>query len=71
MTQTAAVVAVVVSLMLGYYWARWRRAEGSARSARALADAAGRQAWKARGVILLMGVAVYVVIHLWLGGRGR
>ena len=67
MTQTAAVVAVVVSLMLGYYWARWRRAEGSARSARALADAAGRQAWKARGMILLIGVAVYVVLHAWLG----
>lgn len=71
MTQTAAVVAVVVSLMLGYYWARWRRAEGSARSARVLAEAASRQVWRARGMILLVGVAVYVVIHLWLGGRGR
>ncbi|HEY5352110.1 MAG TPA: hypothetical protein VIK57_06615 [Streptosporangiaceae bacterium] len=71
MTQTAAVVAVVVALMLGYYWARWRRAEGSARSARVLADAAGRQAWKARGAILLIGVAVYVAIHLWIHGRGR
>ena len=71
MTQTAAVVAVVVSLMLGYYWARWRRAEGSARSSRALADAAGRAAWKARGAIVLVGVFVYVAIHLWINGRGR
>ena len=71
MTQTAAVVAVVVALMLGYYWARWRRAEGSARSSRALADAAGRQAWKARGAIALVLVAVYVVLHLWINGRGR
>jgi hypothetical protein len=65
MTRDAAAVAVIVALMLGYYWARWRRAEGSARSARALADAAGRQAWKARGMIALVGFAVYVVIHLW------
>jgi hypothetical protein len=65
MTRDAAAVAVIVALMLGYYWARWRRAEGSARSARALADAAGRQAWKARGMIVLVGFAVYVVIHLW------
>ncbi len=61
-------MAVIVSLMLGYYWARWRRWEGSAKSARALADAARRQAWKARGMILLVGVAVYAVIHLWLKG---
>ena len=67
MTRDAAAVAVIVALMLGYYWARWRRAEGSARSARALADAAGRQAWRARGMILLVGVAVYVVLHTWLG----
>jgi len=65
MTRDAAAVAVIVALMLGYYWARWRRAEGSARSARALADAAGKQAWKARGMIVLIGFAVYVVIHLW------
>ncbi len=69
MTRDAAAVAVIVSLMLGYYWARWRRAEGSARSARALANAAGGQAWRARGMILLVGVAVYVALHAWLRGR--
>ena len=69
MTRDAAAVAVIVALMLGYYWARWRRAEGSARSARALADAAGRQAWKARGMIVLVGFAVYAALHAWLGGR--
>ena len=62
-------MAVIVALLLGYYWARWRRAEGSAKSARALADAAGRAAWRARGMILLVGVAVYVALHSWLGGR--
>ena len=69
MTQTAAVVAVVVALMVGYYFARWRRWEGSAKSSQALADAAKRQAWKARGAMLLVGVAVYVALHLWLRGR--
>jgi hypothetical protein len=69
MTRDAAAVAVIVALMLGYYWARWRRWEGSAKSARALADAAGRQAWKARGMMALVAVAIYVVLHAWLGGR--
>ena len=65
MTREAAAVAVIVALMLGYYWARWRRAEASARGNRALADAASRAAWRARGMIVLVGFAVYVVIHLW------
>lgn len=69
MTREAAVVAVIVALMLGFYFARWRRWEGSAKSARVLADAAARQAWKARGAMVLVGVAVYVVLHLWLKGR--
>jgi hypothetical protein len=69
MTRDAAAVAVIVALMLGYYWARWRRWEGSAKSARALADAARTQVWRARGMMALVGVAVYVVIHAWLGGR--
>jgi hypothetical protein len=67
MTRDAAAVAVIVSLLLGYYWARWRRAEGSARATRALADAAGRAAWRSRGMIVLVGVAVYVALHTWLG----
>lgn len=69
MTPEAAAVAVIVALMLGYYFARWRRWEGSAKSARVLADAASRAAWKARGAMLLVAVAVYVVLHSWLGGR--
>lgn len=69
MTREAAAVAVIVALMLGYYFARWRRWEGSAKSTRVLADAASRAAWKARGAMLLVGVAVYVVLHAWLGGR--
>lgn len=71
MTKDAAVVAIVISLMGGYYWARWRRAEATNRVAKQQADAAGRGAWRARGAILLVGVAVYLVIDLWIRGRGR
>ena len=62
-------MAVIVALLLGYYWARWRRAEASAKGNRLLAEAASRAAWRARGMILLVGVAVYVALHAWLRGR--
>jgi hypothetical protein len=71
MTRDAAALAVIVALMLGYYWARWRRAEATNRTADAAKDAAGRQAWRARGVILLVGVLVLAVVGLWLRGQGR
>jgi hypothetical protein len=69
MTSDAAVVAVIVALMLGYYFARWRRWEGSAKSARVLADAASRAVWKARAAMLLVGVALYVVLRIWIEGK--
>jgi hypothetical protein len=71
MTSGAAVIAVVLALMVGSYWARWRRAEGSAKSARAMADGAGKAVWRARGSMLLVGVAVYVAVALWFRGLGR
>ena len=64
MTRDAAALAVIVALMLGYYWSRWRRAEATNRAANATKDAAGRQAWRARGAILLIGAIVYAVIEL-------
>jgi hypothetical protein len=42
MTPIAATVAIFVALMAGYYWARWRRAEASLRTAKGQADAAGK-----------------------------
>jgi hypothetical protein len=71
MTKDAAVIAVVLALMVGYYWARWRRAENSVKTAKALADGAGKTAWRARGVLLLVGVGVYAAITLWFHGKGR
>ena len=71
MTRHAAVLAVIGALMLGYYWARWRRAETTNRVAQAAAGNAGKQAWRARGVIVLVGFFVYALVDLWLRGRGR
>ncbi len=71
MSRDAAVVAVVISLMVGYYWARWRRAEITQKGTKAVADAADKQAWKARGVMVLVGFAVVAVIDMWLRGKGR
>jgi len=69
MTGDAAALAVIAALMLGYYWAQWRRAGAANRAARAAVNAAGRQAWRARGVIVLVGAVVFAVIDLWLRGR--
>ena len=52
MTPIAATVAIVVALMVGYYWARWRRSEASLRAARGQADAAGKAAWRSRILII-------------------
>jgi len=71
MTRDAAVLAVVGALMLGYYWARWRRAETTNKTAKAAGDAAGKQAWRARAVMVLVGFFVFALIDLWLRGSGR
>jgi hypothetical protein len=65
MTTGAAVIAIVASLLTGYYFAQWRRSEGSLRSAKALVKGAGQGAWKARRNLLLTGLAIAVVIYLW------
>jgi hypothetical protein len=71
MTRDAAVVAVVISIMGGYYFARWRRAEGSHQTAKTAAETAERAAWRARGVMVLVALAVAAVIEMWLRGKGR
>jgi hypothetical protein len=71
MTRGAAVVAVVVSLAAGYFFARWRRSEGSLNSAKALAEGARKAAGQARLAIVLTGLVVLVVIDLWFRGKGR
>jgi len=71
MTTGAALIAIVAALVLGYYFAQWRRSEGSLRSAKTLAGGAGKAVWKARRNLLLTGLAIAVLIYLWSHGLGR
>jgi hypothetical protein len=71
MSKGAAVIAIVIALMVGNYWARWRRAETAKRLAKTAANNAGKGVWRARGIMLLVGVALYVILDLWFRGRGR
>jgi hypothetical protein len=67
----AAVVAVVVALAVGFYWARLLRAERSRRGAKRDYDAAGRGAWAARRVMVLVAAVLVLVVRAWLHGKGR
>jgi len=67
----AAVLGIVVALLAGNYWARWRRAEAASRTARAAARAGGRQVWRARGMMLVIAAIVVGLLYLWFHGRGR
>ena len=71
MTTGAAVIAIVASLVAGYYFAQWRRSEGSLKSAKTLVQGAAKGARKARRNLLLTGLAVGVVIFLWNHGLRR
>ena len=71
MSAGAALIAIVAALVLGYYFAQWRRSEGSLKSAKGLVDGAGKAVWKARGKLLLTGLAIAVLIYLWNHGLGR
>jgi hypothetical protein len=65
MTTGAAVIAIVASLVGGYYFAQWRRSEGSLKSAKTLKEGAGKGAWRARRNLLLTSLAIAGVIYLW------
>ena len=71
MTTGAAAVAIVASLLGGYYFAQWRRSEGSLKSAKTLAQGAGKSVWKARRNLLLTALAIGVVLYLWTHGKGH
>ena len=71
MTTSAAVIAVVVSLFGGYYFAQWRRSEGSLKSAKALTEGAGRAAGRARRAMLLVALVIAAVAYVWIHGKGH
>ena len=70
MTQTVAIAAIALALMVGYFFARWRLREGSVRSAAAQLDGAIKNVWRARKAILFTGIATVALIEYWLHTRG-
>jgi hypothetical protein len=71
MSSGAAVIAIVAAVMGGYYFAQWRRSEGSLKSAKTLTKGAGNAVRKARRNMLLTGLAIAFVLYLWSRGLGR
>lgn len=71
MTRGAAVVVAVVCLAAGYYWRKWLQAEEDATGARQKAEAAGKAAWKARGVMAAVILVLLVAADMWIKGKGR
>jgi hypothetical protein len=67
----AAVIAIVIALLVGNYWARWRRAEATKRLAKAAAGNASKGVWRARGVMLLIALVLFLVLDVWFRSRGR
>jgi hypothetical protein len=64
-------VAVVVSSAVGFYYARWFRAERSLSGAKRDQAAAGRAAWAARRVMIFVAAVLVFVVRAWLQGKGR
>lgn len=71
MDQDAATNAIVVSLAIGYYFARWRRWERSVQGAKRDFDGAKRNRQRARLVMLFVAVFAVLAIKAWLHGSGR
>jgi hypothetical protein len=70
-TRDAAAVAVIVALLAGWYGRMWLEREGDRRVTRTRAANAMKAVWKARGVIVVVGIVVAVTVNMWLHGRGR
>jgi dipeptide/tripeptide permease len=70
-TREAAAVAVIVALLVGWYGRRWLEREGDRSVTRTRAANARRAVWRARWVMVVVGIVVAVTIDVWLHGRGR
>lgn len=71
MSTGAASIAITVALAVGWYAAKWHRAELDEIRARASLATAVRVMWAARWVILGVGFVGWVVSDLWFHGKGR
>lgn len=64
-------VAVIVALLVGWYGRMWREREGDRSVTRTRAANARRAVWRARWVMVVVGIVVVVTVDVWLHGRGR
>ena len=65
-TVGAAFVAIVVAFAAGWLMRRWRGSENTLRVARAGADGAGRNAWRARLWIAGVAILVWGLAEIWI-----
>jgi hypothetical protein len=71
MSAGAAVIGIFVALLVGFYGARWLRAERDEQRAKVGLAAIVRAMWAARRAMIIVAVIGIVVIDLWLRGSGR
>jgi hypothetical protein len=66
-----AAVAITIALAAGFYGAVWLRAERDEVRARAGLAEAVRLMWAARRVLAVVGVIVWVMVHLYFRSHGN
>jgi hypothetical protein len=71
MSTGAAAIAITVALAVGFYFARWLRAERDEMGARASLANAVRVMWHSRRVVAVVAVIGIVLVDLWFRGQGR
>jgi len=65
-TVDAAFVAIVVAFAAGWLMRRWRGSENTLKVARAAADGAGGNAWRARLWIAGIAILVWGLAEIWI-----
>jgi hypothetical protein len=69
-TLGAAAVAVIIAVLVGWYGRMWREREGDRSITRTRAANAKKAVWRARGVIVVVGIVAVAAVYVWLhGGR--
>ena len=68
MTLGAAAIAVIIAVLVGWYGRMWREREGDRTVTRTRAANARKAVWRARGVIVAVGIIAVAAIYVWLHG---
>jgi hypothetical protein len=71
MSTTTAAIFVAIAVAIGWYGAKWLRAEAGADGARKGAASAGQAMWAARRVMFGVALILAWVVNLWIRGGGR